>query len=68
MDNRGKPRTLYPCGRPSISDFSILFPFFSADAIKPLFKYRYLTERQVIPLVKQCIHVWKNQFDYWLNE
>lgn len=64
MDNRGKPRTLYPCRRPSISDFCILFLFFSADGIKPLFKYRYLIERQVILLVKQCIHVWKKSV--WL--
>lgn len=58
---------LYALMEDSVSDFCILFPF-SADDIKPLFKYRYLIKRQVIPLEKQFIHIQKNQFDYGLNE
>lgn len=68
MDDKGKPETLYLHGRSSVSHFCILFLFFFADDIKPLFKYRYFIKRHVIPLEKQGLHIQKNQFDYWLNE
>lgn len=52
MDNRGKPRALYPCGRRSISDFCILFLSFFCWWYQASFQIQILNRKTGYPFGK----------------